>query len=268
MCIRILIKAGIFRPALDPHEEEERQTDVVRAFLLGIALHLCYIDEEHAYRDASVKRWMFDDKFSKKGAQSIRVSGELIGTGYAELMQAFSYNSAMVESVKAYEKIIRNADIGNCARKEYKDLKQHRILYSMTHTNEGKEEFDTENILLSIFKYYVESSDDNKLTILLDNLGEYIDGYASEVTEHDKLESKKFYASIVDACAKSFESVYKGLAASSTKGKPFTKLSDTEQFIRKSKTLIEAFRKRYTNRVIKRDWDISFSVMPSSSDTV
>lgn len=233
-------------PALDPHEEEERQTNIVLAFLLSIALRICRITRDNSSGGAGVDRWMFYNlNYDKRGFEKILIADKPIGTGYKELMNAFAYNSAMVYNVLEFEKLIRRADIDNCSKKEFKDLKQHRIIYSLTHTNEGKDDFDTENILLSILKYYTESNDDLKLKILLERLRNYMYEYAMEVTDHINSEADIFYASMRSACIKSFESVYNSLAASSTKGARFEKLSDKERFIRESKKVITAFKQAY-----------------------
>ena len=238
-------------PALDPHEEEERQTDILRAFFLGIALRFCRIDVDYSSGSGSVNRWMFFNKrFGGKSSECIYIKEDQpIGTGYQELMEALANNSAMVYEILSYSDTLKEQDILKCDKKNYSDLEQHQILFNLTHTNVGTGDFDTENILMSIFKYYVENGDDFKLKILLTTLSRYFFDYAMDVTGQVKSEANLFYASIVKICIKSFESTYNGLVQkqTGTKGKAFEKLTPEARFARNSKSKFKSFQQAYNS---------------------
>ena len=192
----------------------------------------------------------FNKRFGGKSSECIYIKEDQpIGTGYQELMEALANNSAMVYEILSYSDTLKEQDILKCDKKNYSDLEQHQILFNLTHTNVGTGDFDTENILMSIFKYYVENGDDFKLKILLTTLSRYFFDYAMDVTGQVKSEANLFYASIVKICIKSFESTYNGLVQkqAGTKGKAFEKLTPEARFARNSKSKFKSFQQAYNS---------------------
>lgn len=233
-------------PALDPHEEEERQTEIVRAFILSLALRFCRITMDYSGGGASVNRWMFFNKtFDDKAFETILINKQPIGTEYKDLLEAFSYNSAMVYNVLNYAGEVTRRDVARCDKKEYSNLEQHQILFNLANTNIGTGDNDTENILISIFKLYAENGDDTKLKIVLKSLKKIVFDYSLEVTGNNKSEANIFYESVINACISSFNKTYKEMKDKKSKGKLKNTPYDDKAFMEKAEKRKEAFQQAY-----------------------